>query len=189
MDAISHRARRACRRKIPTGIYRRTFTAPRDWRGKRVVVHFGGANSLLYVFLNGRFIGLSKDAHLPAEFDLTDVVKFSDENELIAVVVKWSDGSFVEDQDQWWMSGLQREVFLRASPLTSYLGDFFVHAGLDDAYRDGTLKLEIISGFGAEIPAVKVEAELFDAGGKSVFRAPLAGSLRARSGGSSRRWY
>ena len=57
----------------PTGIYRRTFTAPRGWKGQRIVIHFGGANSLLYVFLNGRFIGLSKDAHLPAEFDLTDV--------------------------------------------------------------------------------------------------------------------
>jgi beta-galactosidase len=161
----------------PTGIYRRTFTAPRAWKGQRIVVHFGGANSLLYVFLNGRFIGLSKDAHLPAEFDLTDVVSFSKENELIAVVVKWSDGSYVEDQDQWWMSGLQREVFLRASPLTSYIGDFFVQAGLDDSYRDGTLKLEINSGFGAEIPAVKVQAELFDAAGKSVLKIPLTGAL------------
>jgi beta-galactosidase len=161
----------------PTGIYRRTFDAPRNWKGKRVVVHFGGANSLLYVFLNGRFIGLSKDAHLPAEFDLTEVVSFSGANELIAVVVKWSDGSYVEDQDQWWMSGLQREVFLRATPLTSYIGDFFVQAGLDDTYRDGTLKVELTSGFGAEIPAVKAQAELFDAAGKSVLRVPLTGTL------------
>jgi len=161
----------------PTGIYRRTFAAPRGWKGKRIVVHFGGANSLLHVFLNGRFIGLSKDAHLPAEFDLTDAVSFSGENELIAVVVKWSDGSYVEDQDQWWMSGLQREVFLRATPLKSYIGDYFVQAGLDDAYRDGTLKVEINSGFGAEIPAVKVQAELFDAAGKSVLKLPLKGAL------------
>jgi beta-galactosidase len=161
----------------PTGVYRRAFAAPRAWKGKRIVVQFGGANSLLYVFLNGRFIGLSKDAHLPAEFDLTEVVTFTGENELIAVVVKWSDGSFVEDQDQWWMSGLQREVFLRASPRDAYLGDFFVQAGLDDTYRDGTLKVEIISGFGAEIPAVKAQAELFDTAGKSVFRTPLKGSL------------
>jgi beta-galactosidase len=161
----------------PTGIYRRTFDAPRGWKGKRIIVHFGGANSLLYVFLNGRFIGLSKDAHLPAEFDLTGAVDWSGKNELIAVVVKWSDGSYVEDQDQWWMSGLQREVFLHATPLRSYIADFFVQAGLDDDYRDGTLKLELTSGFGAEIPAVKAQAELFDAAGKSVLRAPLKGAL------------
>ncbi len=168
---------RACRRKIRPASTAAPSPRPRVWKGQRIVVHFGGANSLLYVFLNGRFIGLSKDAHLPAEFDLTDAVSFSGENELIAVVVKWSDGSYVEDQDQWWMSGLQREVFLRATPLHAYIGDYFVQAGLDDTYRDGTLKVEINSGFGAEIPAIQVQAELFDAAGKSVLRVPLKGSL------------
>ena len=160
----------------PTGIYRRTFTAPAAWKGQRIVVHFGGANSLLYVFLNGRFIGLSKDAHLPAEFDLTDTVSWTGENELIAVVVKWSDGSYVEDQDQWWMSGLQREVFLHTTP-NAHLADFFVQAGLDDDYRDGLFKVQLFPGFRKNSDSVTLQVELFDAAGKAVLKAPLKGAI------------
>jgi beta-galactosidase len=161
----------------PTGIFRRTFTAPREWQGRRVVVHFGGANSVLYVFLNGHFIGLSKDSHLPAEFDLTDAVSFEKINELVAVVIKWSDASFVEDQDQWWFSGLDREVFLRATP-RAHLADFFVRADLDDNYRDGLLEVTVQAAFRDEMASVTVQVELLDAGGKSVLRVPLSGAIK-----------
>ena len=80
----------------PTGIYRRNFTVPAAWQGHRVVVHFGSADSVLCVYVNGTPVGLSKDSRLPAEFELTPLVKFGAENELTAVVIKWSDASFIK---------------------------------------------------------------------------------------------
>ena len=70
-----------------------------------------GCEGALYVYLNDQPIGISKDSRTPAEFDITSVVKFSEQNELIMIVVQWSDASFLEDQDHWWQAGLQREVF------------------------------------------------------------------------------
>ena len=161
-------------RDNPTGIYRRLFSLPAGWRDQRVIVHFGGANSVLYVFLNGRFVGLSKDSHLPAEFDLTAAVNFAGENELVAVVIKWSDATFIEDQDQWWMSGLHREVFLHATPKT-YLRDFFARPAVDAGLKQGSLEITVELGFDAGLEAdVPLEAQLFDPKGKPVFRKPLA---------------
>ena len=134
----------------PTGIYRRRFTVPRGWRQRRVVLGFGGAEGALHVLLNGEPVGISKDARTPAEFDITALVRHGGENELVAVLVKWSDASFVEDQDQWWHAGLPREVYLRAD---GGLTDFFVHAGMD-----GLLRVEAPRG----------QVVLFDARGKTV---------------------
>ena len=96
-----------------TGIYRRSFTLPRGWRGRRIVLGFGGVEGVLHLLLNGEPVGISKDARTPAEFDVTTLVRHGEPNELIAVVVRWSDASFVEDQDQWWQAGISREVYLR----------------------------------------------------------------------------
>ena len=104
-------------RENPTGIYRRRFQLPEAWSGKRVVVHFGGAESVLYVWLNGRALGLSKDSRLPAEFDLTPHL-YDGENTLVAMVVRWSDATYIEDQDHWFMAGLHREVYLYATGAT-----------------------------------------------------------------------
>src|SRR5207248_6634638 len=109
----------------PTGIYRRRFTLPRGWRRRRVVLGFGGAEGALYVLLNGEPVGIAKDARTPAEFDVTELVRHDRENTVVAVVVQWSDASFVEDQDQWWHGGLPREVYLRADGGPT---DLFVHA-------------------------------------------------------------
>jgi beta-galactosidase len=95
-----------------TGIYRRMFTLPRGWRSRPVVLHFGGAEGVLYVLVNGEPVGIAKDSRTPAEFDISDVVRHDRPNELVAVVVRWSDASFVEDQDQWWHAGLPRSICL-----------------------------------------------------------------------------
>jgi beta-galactosidase len=95
----------------PTGLYRTTFRVPLAWQRRRVVLHVGGADSVLLVWLNGAFVGLSKDSKLPAEFDLTPRLRRG-ENVLAAMVVRWSDASYVEDQDQWWMAGIFRSVYL-----------------------------------------------------------------------------
>lgn len=164
--------------KNPTGIYRRTFTVPVEWKGQRIVIQFGGANSVLYVFCNGQFVGLSKDSHLPAEFDLTSLVKIGEDNELTAVVVKWSDATFAEDQDQWWMSGLHRDVFIYATPKT-FVKDIDARAQLDESFRRGKLDLTVEIGFpGQQQDGPKVIAQLLDPTGKPVFAKPLEAAFK-----------
>jgi beta-galactosidase len=129
----------------PTGIYTRTFTLPRGWRRRRVVLHFGGVEGALHVLLNGQPVGISKDSRTPAEFDVTELVRHDGPNELVAVVVRWSDASFVEDQDQWWHAGISRGVRLLATPET-YIEDVFARGGLADDYRGGRLSLSVAVG-------------------------------------------
>ncbi len=158
----------------PTGIYATSFEVPTDWQGRRVVIHFGGAESVLYVYVNGRAVGMGKDSRLPSEFDLTPFVHFGQSNELVAVVVKWSDATFIEDQDQWWMGGLHREVYLY-STAPIHLADVFATAGLENDYRDGKLNAKVSVGFpGQPEEGWKVEAALFDPNGKAVFKKPLS---------------
>ncbi|HKL59353.1 MAG TPA: glycoside hydrolase family 2 TIM barrel-domain containing protein [Sphaerochaeta sp.] len=95
----------------PTGVYRKSFTLPLTWKGKRTILRVGSAESYLEVYLNSRFVGSSKDSRLPASFDLSAYLR-PGENLLVLVVVRYSDASFVEDQDQWWFGGLHRSVSL-----------------------------------------------------------------------------
>ncbi|SDT89701.1 beta-galactosidase [Verrucomicrobium sp. GAS474] len=157
----------------PTGIYATTFDVPAAWDGRRIVIHFGGAESVLYVYVNGQAVGMGKDSRLPSEFDITPFVAAGEPNEVVAVVVKWSDATFIEDQDQWWMGGLHREVYLYAtSPV--YLADLFVTPGLENGYRDGRLKARATVGFPGQPEAGwSVEAVLFDPKGKAVLKKPL----------------
>jgi beta-galactosidase len=136
----------------PTGVYERTFELPGKWAGRRVVLHVGAAESVLIVSLNGQQVGVSKDSHLAAEFDLTDQVR-DGENTLTLRVVKWSDASYVEDQDQWWHGGISRSVVLYATGRV-YLADVKAIAGLDAELRDGTLELEVAVGFAAAVDRV-----------------------------------
>jgi beta-galactosidase len=122
----------------PTGIYRNTFCLPKNWQGRRVVLHFGGCEGALYVYVNGQPVSLSKDARTPAEFEVTELVRYDSPNELIAVVVQWSDASFVEDQDHWWQAGLQREVYLYSTGIP-HIQDVFARGDLADDLRQGIL--------------------------------------------------
>ncbi len=101
----------------PTGVYRRRFSLQRGWKSRRTVLHVGGAESCLYVFCNGEAVGMGKDSRLPQEFDLTPHLR-TGANTLVLVVVRWSDGSWLEDQDHWWNAGLHREVFLYSTGRT-----------------------------------------------------------------------
>ena len=146
--------------KNPTGCYRTELELPAGWQGRRIVLHFGGAESLLYVYVNGQSVGLSKDSRLPSEFDITQFVVFGKKNIVSAVVVKWCDATFIEDQDQWWMGGLHREVFVYATAPV-YLADVFALGGLENDYRDGRLKLSVKVGFpGQPEEKWQVEAQL-----------------------------
>ncbi|MFQ3670266.1 MAG: glycoside hydrolase family 2 TIM barrel-domain containing protein [Verrucomicrobiia bacterium] len=146
----------------PTGLYRRRFHLPADWAGRRIVLHIGGAESLLYIWCNGTFIGLSKDSRLPAEFDLTPHLHPGQDNLLAAAVVQWSDATFIEDQDQWWLGGIHRECFLYSTGPV-FLADLFAKPTLDASRRRGTLLLEAELGFpGNPEPGWAVAAELLD---------------------------
>lgn len=171
----------------PTGIYARDFEVPADWAGRRVVVHFGGAESVLAVYVNGRFAGMGKDSRLPSEFDITELVAPGAPNVLAAVVIKWSDATFIEDQDQWWMGGLHREVYLYATGPV-YLADVFAVAGLEDDYQTGRLKVTVKAGFSSTIEGGwTVEAALFDPKGRAVSRTPWQSPIVAGGPGSKHR--
>ena len=104
----------------PTGLYRTAFEVPADWDGRRIVLRIGAAESVLYVWVNGQAVGMGKDSRLPQDFDVTALVTPGAVNLLACAVVKWSDASYIEDQDQWWMGGIHRDVELIASaPPTS----------------------------------------------------------------------
>ena len=157
----------------PTGVYRRSFSVPAAWADKRVVIHFGGATSVLAVYVNGTAVGLSKDSCLPAEFDLTSVLRPGEENELVALVIKWSDATFIEDQDQWWLSGLHREVFLYATPKT-FIANVGARPSLNADNRTGTFAINVQVGYAAGLHEnAVVEVQLLDPKGRPVFKKPL----------------
>ncbi len=144
----------------PTGVYERSFELPEAWTGKRVVLHVGAAESVLIVALNGRDVGMSKDSHLAAEFDVTHLVRPGG-NTLRLTVVKWSDASFVEDQDQWWHGGITRPVCLYATEQT-HLAQLAVDAGLDEDLATGTLALDVLVDWGDGEPDAgwRIEADV-----------------------------
>ncbi len=130
----------------PTGLYRTEFSVPRDWRGRRTVLHFGGAESVLLVWLNGVAVGLSKDSRLAAEFDVTDQLKIGRRNTLAVMVIRWSDASYVEDQDQWWQAGIHRSVAIHSTEST-FIADIHTNATLSDDLSTGEFHATIALGY------------------------------------------
>ncbi len=135
----------------PVGSYRRTIDLPAGWSGQDVVLHVGAAGSAYKVWVNGEQVGYSEDSKLPSEFDVTRFVK-PGANTVAIQIFRWSDGSYLEDQDFWRVSGIEREVYMMAAPKTR-VRDFFVHAGLDAAYRDGKLGVDVTVASGAAVNA------------------------------------
>ena len=161
--------------KNPTGCYRRTFKLPASWKGKRVFAHFGGVESAFFLWINGKEVGFSKDSKLAAEFEITDFL-VAGTNTLAAQVMKWSDGTWLEDQDYWHIAGIFRPVRLFAKPKI-HLRDWFVTAtphsvGRDDlgTPRSGDMKVHVelaeLDGFAD----YTVRLELLDAAGKRVLK-------------------
>lgn len=125
----------------PVGSYKRSFTIPDDWSGKDIYLHFGAVSSAMYVWVNGLQVGYSEDSKTPAEFNITKYLK-PGKNTLAVEVYKWSDGSYLEDQDFWRLGGITRDVFLMARE-QMHIRDFRVEAGLDDDYTTGKFELSI----------------------------------------------
>ena len=128
----------------PVGLYSRTFSIPADWKGRRVVIHFGGVSSAMFLYVNGKEVGYSQDSRLPAEFDITPFLK-DGENALEVEVLKHCDGSFLEDQDFWRFSGIFRDVWLVAEGKDAPY-DLVVDAKLSDDFKTGTLAVRDAEG-------------------------------------------
>lgn len=153
----------------PVGTYRKVFTVPEGWDGREVLLHFGSISGYAQVFLNGKRIGMTKAAKTPAEFNVTPYL-CEGENLLAVRVYRWHDGSYMEDQDFWRLTGIERDVYLQAYP-KSTVWDFFLHAGLDGRYRDGIFNATVdLRAFAdSESGKGQVEMKLVDKAGKTVW--------------------
>ena len=128
----------------PVGSYKRKFTIPAEWKGNEVFIHLGAVNSAFFIWVNGQKVGYSQDSKLPAEFNITRFLK-EGENDLAVEVYRWCDGSYLEDQDFWRLAGIERDVFLLATP-KNRLKDFHVKSFLDNFdYTDGLFDLTVYS--------------------------------------------
>ena len=167
----------------PTGLYRKRVAIPGDWAGRRIVLHVGGAESVLYVWANGQGIGLGKDSRLPQEFDLTAFLRPGEENLICFAVVKWSDASFVEDQDQWWMGGLHRSVRLYATEQI-YIADVQIEALPSADFRSGALRVGASIGFGGPPEdGWGIVCRVYDPHGRMVLAAPLEAKAKCSAKG------
>ncbi len=155
----------------PVGSYRRDFEIPESWNDREVFIHFGAVKSAMFLWVNGRYVGYSQGSKTPAEWDITKYVK-PGKNTLAVQVFRWSDGSYLECQDFWRISGIERDVYLFSTPRV-HIRDFFVKAPLVNNYRDGDLTVEVeVRNYvpwerKRPVPAT-LSLVLTDAGGKEV---------------------
>ena len=127
--------------KIPVGIYRREFTVSKEWVKEEVYLHFGAVKSAFYVYINGEKLGYSQGSMTPSEFLINEYVKIG-ENQLTVEVYKYSDGTYLEDQDMWFLAGIYRDVYLYCEP-TEGIHDMYLTTDLDSEYRNGEIHLEL----------------------------------------------
>lgn len=166
----------------PTGFYAREFSFPAEWGGRQIFIQFQGVASAFYVWVNGKQIGYSQDSRTPAIFDITDYVK-SGRNRLAVQVFKYSDGSYLECQDFWRLSGIYRDVLLYSTPKTS-LFDFKVDTLLQNDYKDADLRIEAtVKNYGKNEANGLLSYSLYDnaknqiASGTGTYKVP-AGQTR-----------
>lgn len=156
----------------PTGCYRQSFDVPEEWDGRQIFLHFEGVDSACYVWVNGQMVGYSEESRCPAEFNITPLVQ-PGENLLAVQVLRWSDGSYLEDQDMWRMSGIYRSVWLWSSPPV-HLRDFWVRPELDSDYVGATLHVQgRVRAYSMAAVDYRLGVQLYDQAGQAVFDTPL----------------
>ncbi|TDS10270.1 glycoside hydrolase family 2 TIM barrel-domain containing protein [Sphingobacterium paludis] len=161
--------------RIPTdynavGSYQRSFDLPKAWDGMNVTLHFGGVISAYHLWVNDTYVGYAEDSCLPSEFNVTPYLK-AGKNRISLQVIRWSDASYLEDQDHWRMSGIHREVFLMAEPKVR-IADFHWQAKLDKNYQDATFSLrpKLDNFSGDSIRGYVVKAQLYDANKQPILK-------------------
>jgi beta-galactosidase len=151
----------------PVGVYRREIEIPEEWSEREIFLCIDGAKSGVYVYINGKEVGYSEDSKTSAEFRINNYVK-PGKNSLVLKIFRWSTGSYLECQDFWRISGIERDLFLWSQPKTS-LRDFRVKSILDDSYSNGIFELETtISNYNPGVSHAEVSYELLDGAGKTV---------------------
>ncbi|NLO01504.1 MAG: DUF4981 domain-containing protein [Bacteroidales bacterium] len=157
----------------PVGSYKRYFNIPSDWTGNEIYLYFGAVSSAMNVWINQQYVGYSEDSKTPAEFNITKFIK-EGENSLSVEVFRWSDASYLEDQDFWRMSGITRDVYLtRRNP--EHIRDFRVGSGLDDTYTNGKFSLDVELNTPANDKNMIINATLSDNGQViKEFSAPVS---------------
>ncbi len=166
----------------PVGLYRTTFEVPASWSERRVSLTFDGVNSACYVWVNGREVGYSQGSRIPAEFDITPHLR-PGANVLAVQVLQWCDGSYLEDQDMWRLSGIFRDVYLVASPPV-HVRDVTLRTRLDDKYEDAVLEVSAAVRNATEraCKGCRLTASLLDAEGRAVAEAVVAQGLAVGAG-------
>ncbi len=168
----------------PVGSYLRTFSVPDAWKDKEIFIHFGAVKSAFYIWINGEKVGYSEDAKLPAEWNITRYLQ-PGVNTVALEVYRWSDGSYLECQDFWRISGIERDVYLYATPKVR-IRDFWARADLDALYQDGLLSVDVDlqnhhSHKGADL--ARLEMVLYDAAGKEISKTENEVKLKRESAG------
>ena len=168
----------------PVGSYKRSFGLPADWDGRKVFLHFDGSTAGMYVWVNGRNVGYVQSTKNPAEFDITEYLR-PGENDIACEVYRWTDGSYLEDQDFWRLSGIDRNVYLYTTA-HQRIFDFFADCTLDAGYRNGVMKLDVdVRNYASESVPVRLEASLFDEAGKRVYTSTRTLTVGADSDAQS----
>lgn len=154
----------------PVGTYRRTFSVPESWENKETLLHFGSISGCAFIYVNGKKVGMTKASKTPAEFNITPFLK-KGINQLAVQVFRWHDGSYLEDQDFWRLSGIERDVFLFAMPKQT-IWDFFLKGDLDPTYTNGLFSAAIdLRRFAqSETTGGTIAVSLLDKNGKTVFQ-------------------
>lgn len=154
----------------PVGVYRRDIEIPAGWMERDIYLNIGGAKSGVYLYINGKEVGYSEDSKSPAEFRINDYVK-EGKNVLTLKIFRWSTGSYLECQDFFRISGIERDVFLWSQPKTS-IHDFRIVSTLDDSYQNGVFKLEVdLKNSTSKNQQVELSYQLLDNSGKTVSSA------------------
>ena len=150
-----------------TGFYRRTITIPETWKDKRVFVHFDGVYSAAVVWVNGKYVGYSQDSNTDAEFDITDFVTTGD-NQLSVRVYRWCDGSYLEGQDMWHLSGIHRDVYLVATPKV-FVSDHYITSSLNSDATSGSMSVKLtVDNRNAVSTTKTLQVSLLDRDGKEI---------------------
>src|SRR6218665_152676 len=153
----------------PVGSYRSTCKVSESWKDKEIILHFASISGYARVFLNGKEVGMTKASKTPAEFNITSFLK-KGENLLAVQVFRWHDGSYLEDQDFWRLSGIERDVYLQAMPKTT-IWDYFVKSDLDNQYKNGLFNLDVTLKYfeKSKVKNPSVKVELFDDQNKVIY--------------------
>ncbi|KAJ4301108.1 hypothetical protein N0V90_003198 [Kalmusia sp. IMI 367209] len=161
-----------------TGSYSRKFTVPKEFKEDQIRLRFEGVDSSYHVWINGKEVGYSQGSRNPDEFDVTDFVDLERENTIAVQVYQWCDGTYIEDQDQWWLSGIFRDVFLVAFPKASRIENLHIQTLLDSSYKDAELKVSLeTKGTGG------INLKLFDAD-----KSPVTSAATTLNSESDRKW-